>query len=199
MHGQKRKKKGKGKKGNLKIHFLPTFYRELKITRIGSEIFFSTLFGHKSRKYNRVKFRECIGGHRRISLKGTRKQRVKTNTGEEYSFRFHGAKKKKKKKKRQEQRIRAKAKRERWLDRASVGEGKRVERERERERRRDPLDTCLLSTFGSSGNKRRKAVRRQVYGHGINYRRFRTFLRKCNALHASRYNAYTHRLCRIWL
>lgn len=98
MHGQKRKKKGKGKKGNLKIHFLPTFYRELKITRIGSEIFFSTLFGHKSRKYNRVKFRECIGGHRRISLKGTRKQRVKTNTGEEYSFRFHGAKKKKKKK-----------------------------------------------------------------------------------------------------
>lgn len=103
----------------------------------------------------------------------------------------------KEKKERQEQRIRAKAKRERWLDRASVGEGKRVERERER--RRDPLDTCLLSTFGSSGNKRRKAVRRQVYGHGINYRRFRTFLRKCNALHASRYNAYTHRLCRIWL
>lgn len=98
VHGQKRKKKGKRKKGNLKIHFLPTFYRELKITRIGSEIFFSTLFGHKSRKYNRVKFRECIGGHRRISLKGTRKQRVKTNTGEEYSFRFHGAKKKKKKK-----------------------------------------------------------------------------------------------------
>lgn len=99
--------------------------------------------------------------------------------------------------------IRAKAKRERWLDRASVGErrekwnGKKGwgEREKERERsngRRDPLDTCLLSTFGSSGNKRRKAVRRQVYGHGINYRRFRTFLRKCNVLHARRCNAYTH-------
>lgn len=59
---------------------------------------------------------------------------------------------------------------------------------RERKRKKEgatgeetiPLDTCLLSTFGSSGNKRRKAVRRQVYGHGINYRRFRTFLRKCN-------------------
>lgn len=42
---------------------------------------------------------------------------------------------------------------------------------------RDPLDTCLLSTFGPRGNKRRKAVRREVYGRGINYRWFRAFLR----------------------
>lgn len=36
---------------------------------------------------------------------------------------------------------------------------------------RDPLDTCLLSTFGPRGNKRRKAGQRKVYGRGINYRR----------------------------
>ena len=39
------------------------------------------------------------------------------------------------------------------------------------------IHTCLLSTFGSGGNKRRKAVRREVYGRGINYRRFRASLR----------------------
>ena len=39
------------------------------------------------------------------------------------------------------------------------------------------IHTCLLSTFGSGGNKRRKAVRREVYGRGINYRRFRVSLR----------------------
>lgn len=65
-----------------------------------------------------------------------------------------------------------KIRRRRWRERK--GEKKKTYT---RTGRRDPLYTCLLSTFGSRGNKRRKAVRREVYGRGINYRRFRAFLR----------------------